>query len=97
MEDIKIYIGKQIKERRKDAKITQEDFGTYLGLTRTSVINIESGRHGTTAEAIWKICNMLHCTPNDLFPNTKPARRKYRWIEKTIRVPKKVMVKKLMF
>lgn len=37
-------VGRRIRKERKDRHITQEDLGKAVGLTRTSVTNIERGR-----------------------------------------------------
>jgi DNA-binding XRE family transcriptional regulator len=95
--NVKEYIGVKIKEKRKEAKISQEMLAEYLGYTRTSIVNIEAGRQGLPSDVFWMVCNALHCTPNDLFPDTSPAKHKFKTIEKTVyvRVPKTIKVKKI--
>jgi transcriptional regulator with XRE-family HTH domain len=38
-------LGEVIKTARLNRKINQEELGQYLGLTRSSIINLEKGRH----------------------------------------------------
>lgn len=69
--DIKKHFGEQVKARRKGLGYNQTQFGQLLGLTRTSVMNIESGRHSPTLEGFYKISCLLKCDPNDLLPKPK--------------------------
>lgn len=96
MKDINKYIGNKIRLRRKELGLTQENLATAMSLNRLSILNIEKGRHGTTAESMFTLCATLNCTPNDIFPPVKLKKLKYRWVEKTIRVPKKIKVKVLV-
>lgn len=41
-------IGSRIREVRKELKLSQEEFGLRVGLTRSAVGNIETGRFRTT-------------------------------------------------
>lgn len=38
------FIGKTIRDARKSIKMRQKDFGNLLGISRTSIVNIEAGR-----------------------------------------------------
>lgn len=42
---VKQLVGVKIKEYRKAANLSQEEFAFKIGLTRASIINIETGRH----------------------------------------------------
>lgn len=94
--NIKLHIGEQIVTRRKALGLSQEDLAHHLDLNRVSIHNIEAGKHGTTAETMYLICHALQCTPNDLYPPIKHKKQKFRWVEKTIKVDKKIRVKKLV-
>lgn len=50
------HVGKKVKEIRRKEKITQEGLGEILGLTRTSIINIETGKHHITIEKLYVLC-----------------------------------------
>ncbi|MER7213538.1 helix-turn-helix transcriptional regulator [Streptosporangium sp. NPDC000239] len=48
--------GEQLKRRRCAAELTQQDLATLAGISRTTVRNLESGKHAprpAIAEAIW--------------------------------------------
>lgn len=94
MKTVKQHMGEQLELRRKASGLSQQELADHIGLTRVSVVNIEQGRCSTTPETVVKICEALHCTPNDLYPPIKPAKYCVRYVEKTVKVPKKVKVKK---
>lgn len=92
--DIVAHIGAKIVELRKAKGLTQDDLANELGLSRTSILNIERGRHRTTTETLYAVCMLLGVTPNDLFP---PVVEVYQFEveEKTIMVPRVVKTKVL--
>lgn len=92
--DIVAYTAAKIKDLRIAKGLTQEDFATALGLSRTSILNMEKGRHGITLENLYTVCILLECTPNDLLP---PIKEHYEIVikEKTIMVPKVVKTRVL--
>lgn len=63
------YIANRIKYYRKKNNMTQEDLAAAIGLSRPSVMNIESNRHSTTFEVMYLICKKLNCKIQDIFPN----------------------------
>lgn len=64
-------IGDKIKEARKKFGYSQQEFAEMLGLTRASVINIESDRHHPTLDRFYIICCILKITPDKMFPPLK--------------------------
>jgi putative transcriptional regulator len=62
------YIGKRVHELRKGLGLNQDNIASVLNISRASIVNIESGRHGMSIENIIMICRLFNCTPNDLFP-----------------------------
>src|SRR5687767_13854964 len=86
-EELKKYIGLQIKRKREQSGLRQEDVGKVLRLTRISIMNIEQGRHSGTIHTILLFCQLFKCTPNDLFPPVKPF--KYTIEEKMVNVKRK--------
>lgn len=91
---LKKYIGLQIKEKRETMGIKQEHMAQILKLSRTSIHNIESGRHSVTAENIMLLCGFFNCTPNELFPPVKAI--KYIIEEKEVMVKKKKKILKII-
>lgn len=68
---IRQHLGKQIKKRREATGLTQEQLGQILGLSRASVINMQTGRHMPTIEGFHLLCQIFGCQPNDLLPEAK--------------------------
>lgn len=65
--DIKILLGRRIKELRKAKNITQESMAEIIGIDTVSVSNIERGKYYPTAENLNKIMNILKVEPHELF------------------------------
>lgn len=90
---INIHIGKQIKELRRKKKISQLHLSAAVKLTRTSLVNIESGKQGLTTMNMFLICSVLKCTPNDLFPPMQNVEIEFKtvvekkWVEKEKYIP----------
>lgn len=92
--ELNILIGKAIVKLRKQKGYSQQELADYVGKTRATISYIENGEHSTNSFVIWEICNALHCTPNDLYPKTRPAKQKFKIVLKTIMTPTKIKVKK---
>lgn len=45
-------MNERIKELRKHLNLTQDEFGTKLGVAKSSISNIEKGRYGVTDQMI---------------------------------------------
>jgi transcriptional regulator with XRE-family HTH domain len=58
--------GKYLQEVRKTLKISQEDLANKIGLTRTSIVNIEKGRQSLTVENLYKISEVFGISPVNL-------------------------------
>ena len=52
------FIGKKIKEKRKERKLTQAELGEKVGACYVSVCNLEKGRNVTT-HLLRDVCNEL--------------------------------------
>lgn len=50
-------INERFKELRKNCKMTQEEWGKILGLTRSGVTDIEAGRRNVTAQHLIMLSN----------------------------------------
>lgn len=92
--DFKKSVGDKIRNYRTNLKISQQHLADFVGLSRVQIVSLEAGRTGTNFESLWKICNALNCTPNDLFPEQQPAILKETEVDKTVMVPTIVKVKK---
>ncbi|MEC3978136.1 helix-turn-helix domain-containing protein [Amycolatopsis sp. H20-H5] len=59
VDQLYVTIGGNIKEARRDAKVTQADLGKRLRLTRSSIANIEAGRQRVMIHSIMQIAEEL--------------------------------------
>jgi len=50
----------RIRELRKALKLTLEEFGARIGMNKSSVSKIETGKNGTTEQTIKSICREFH-------------------------------------
>lgn len=61
-------LGDKIKKQRVRKGYNQEDLGKYLGLTRTSIVNIEKGRQRPPVHTLYELANFLNIGIRELFP-----------------------------
>lgn len=61
-------VGKTIHDKRKAIGLTQEDLAFFLGITRVSMINIESGRQRCGLHTFRLLANLLSITMDELTP-----------------------------
>lgn len=57
--DLKEYIGKEIKKRRKELALGQEDLIDYAGIGSTTLSTLEQGKANITLNILEKITNIL--------------------------------------
>lgn len=67
--EINTRFGQLLSRRRKKAGVSQEKLAKILGLTRTSVTNIESGRQPIQLHTLYAIADAIGVNPTDLMPN----------------------------
>jgi transcriptional regulator with XRE-family HTH domain len=61
-------LGEKIKVERLRQRISQEELANYLGLTRSSIINLEKGRHRPSVYQLLQIAAMLNIEYTKLIP-----------------------------
>ena len=61
-------VGANISRIRKSEKITQGDLADYIGLTRTSMVNIEKGRQSLSVKNLYEIAYILGVDITDILP-----------------------------
>jgi transcriptional regulator with XRE-family HTH domain len=61
-------LGKRIREARRAKKLTQEKLSYSVGLSRTSVTNIETGRQPIYAHTVVQIAQLLGVQVSDILP-----------------------------
>lgn len=58
--------GKVLRQKRKEAGLTQEQLSYEAEIQRNYVSLIERGIHQPTIAVIFKLANALNCTPSSL-------------------------------
>lgn len=61
-------LGANIQRQRRLIKMRQEELATHMGLSRTSISNIESGRQRVLIHDLYTFAAVLKCSPSDLLP-----------------------------
>ncbi|MGO9318651.1 MAG: helix-turn-helix domain-containing protein [Terracidiphilus sp.] len=61
--------GAMLAEARKKRRISQEALAEGLGLTRTSITNIEKGRQPLQLHSLYLIAKLLNVDVKDLLPS----------------------------
>ncbi|MGV3465024.1 MAG: helix-turn-helix transcriptional regulator [Heyndrickxia sp.] len=57
----------RIKELRKELDMTQEDLSQKVGVSRQSIIAIESGKYNPSLELAYNIAKTFECKIEDVF------------------------------
>lgn len=69
--DVYAFIGSTIAKRRNAVKLSQQDLASQVGLTRTSISNIESGRQKMLVHTLLDIAKALGVGPDALLAGTR--------------------------
>jgi transcriptional regulator with XRE-family HTH domain len=72
-EKLKNQIALNIKYYRKKAGITQKQLAELVGVTSTAVSNWESGQNSINTEILFKVCEVLNVSLNDIYSTTPSA------------------------
>lgn len=67
MDNIKLLLGKRIKELRKELRYSQEQLAELIGIEPNNLSRIENGKNYPTPENLSKIASALNVTPDILF------------------------------
>jgi len=65
-EDIKLKLGRNIRETRIKEGYSQEELASRCGLHRTYISDVERGERNVSVENIEKIAKALKTEPNEL-------------------------------
>lgn len=73
MDEKRFYglIGKKIREERVKNRYKQIELAQKVGLERTSITNIETGKQNVTVFALYKICEVFQIDIYKLLPKPK--------------------------
>ncbi|MEV6525924.1 helix-turn-helix transcriptional regulator [Longispora sp. NPDC051575] len=63
------HIGRKVREARKRARLTQDDLAQAVGMTRSSIANLEAGRQRIPVHLLVLIGELLNMRASDLLPN----------------------------
>jgi transcriptional regulator with XRE-family HTH domain len=67
MEDIRIRLGKALRQRRRRMRLSQEAFADLCGLDRTYIGGIERGERNVALVNLEKIAKALDLSLSELF------------------------------
>ncbi len=73
MEAIYRDFGRRLRKVRRDAALTQEALGKRVGLTRTSITNIEQGNQHVGLHLLYALARAVGAAPVDLLPDEATA------------------------
>ena len=68
--EIKSEISDRIQSIRKAKGLSAEIVANYLGISRTTLTHIETGRNNVSGATLWKLAIALNCRIDDFFPKT---------------------------
>lgn len=63
--------GELLKQRRSAANLSQKDFAKALGVSRTSITNIECGRQPVSLPCLYVMADILQVDVSELLPPIK--------------------------
>jgi len=61
-------LGRAVRSARQQKNVTQDQLAKAVGLTRTSVVNIEKGRQKVPLDTLYEIASALGTTVQNLLP-----------------------------
>lgn len=68
MEEINTAFGEQLAARRRNAGLTQQQLAELVGMSRSAIANIESGKQGVVLTTIFMLADALGVVPTELIP-----------------------------
>lgn len=93
--DIKKLFGKNVKEKRMNLRLTQEQLAEKAGISPKSLSQIELGNNFISAENLDALCNALNVMPHQLFEfeAEKPSIADYERIYDKLKTDTKLLDK----
>jgi transcriptional regulator with XRE-family HTH domain len=68
--------GRRLRRARLAAELTQEQVGAFVGLSRTSVTNIEGGRQQIPLHLLVRLASAVGVSPGELLPEDEDEPRR---------------------
>jgi transcriptional regulator with XRE-family HTH domain len=65
------HIGQQLKSHREKKGLTQSQLAERVGLERTSITNIESGKQRLPLHILFGVCHSLGVSPVEVMPRVE--------------------------
>lgn len=81
---IYLQFGRQVREIREKAGLTQEELAVAISMTRTSITNIEKGRQKILLHTLYDIAMALNVDIRDLLPEQSQHEDIYHQIPKDL-------------
>lgn len=76
----KAAAGVQIRRRRSDMGLTQEQLAEKLDLTQRTITDLERGEVGMSIGTLMDICNVLNTTPNNILLPQEESDAEMDWL-----------------
>ena len=73
MEPVYLDFGRRLRVARRKAQLTQEALGKRVGLSRTSIINIEQGNQHVGLHLLYDLAKAVGVRPVELLPDERPT------------------------
>jgi transcriptional regulator with XRE-family HTH domain len=73
MDGLYKQFGKQLRDLRRAAGLTQDQVAERVKLKRTSITNIERGRQHIALHQLYLLANAVGKAPSDLLPDAEPT------------------------
>jgi transcriptional regulator with XRE-family HTH domain len=71
VEPVYVEFGRLVRGHRQRLKLTQDQLAERVGLSRTSITNIEQGRQKVLLHQIFRIAESLEVSPETLLPRQR--------------------------
>lgn len=68
-------LGSLVRKIREESGLTQDQLAQKIGLTRTSITNLEHGRQKIQVHVLYELANALGVEPADLLPLNPDAKK----------------------
>lgn len=62
-------VGSKLQQTREEKKLTQQQFADQVGVTRTSISNIETGKQRSPLSLLYLICKNLQIELKNILPS----------------------------